>query len=148
MGAGEREKRGGTAEEGEMKRRLWYGPFFSGPVGTVGLGMGSKTLQSLPVKSLSQMHFTSLLHVWRTHGQAGRQAGRTKLRTISKKKVSSEAVNVLKKKNISNPVIGADASKAGACAAAEVEGGHREAASLQTHHVGAAGRAVLHVAQV
>ena len=26
-----------------------YGPFFSGPVGTVGSGMGSKTLQSLPV---------------------------------------------------------------------------------------------------
>jgi len=26
-----------------------YGPFFSGPVGTVGSGMGSKTLQSFPV---------------------------------------------------------------------------------------------------
>lgn len=26
-----------------------YGPFFSGPDGTVGLGMGSKTLQSFPV---------------------------------------------------------------------------------------------------
>lgn len=46
------------------------------------------------------------------------------------------------------PVVGTDASKVGSRAAAEVERRHREAASLQTHHVGAAGSAVLHVAQV
>lgn len=46
------------------------------------------------------------------------------------------------------PVVGADASKAGPFAGAEVEGRHREAAAVQTHHVGAAGRSVLHVAQV
>ena len=46
------------------------------------------------------------------------------------------------------PVVGADAPKGGSRAGAEVERGHREAASLQTHHVGPAGGAVLHIAQV
>ena len=45
-------------------------------------------------------------------------------------------------------VVGADACGRGARAGAEVEGGDREAASLQTHHVGTTGSAVLHVAQV
>lgn len=46
------------------------------------------------------------------------------------------------------PVVGADASKVGSRTGAEVECRHREAASLQTHHVGTAGSAVLHIAQV
>lgn len=54
-GGADRERRG----QGWRRRR----PFFSGPVGTVGSGMGSNTLQSFPVWSRSQMHFTSLLHV-------------------------------------------------------------------------------------
>lgn len=37
---------------------------------------------------------------------------------------------------------------AGSGAGAEVEGGHGEAATVQAHHVGTAGRPVLHVAQV
>lgn len=45
-------------------------------------------------------------------------------------------------------MVGTDTAKVGSRAAAEVERGHREAASLQTHHVGAAGSAILHVAQV
>lgn len=46
------------------------------------------------------------------------------------------------------PVVGTDASKVGSRTGAEVERRHREAASLQTHHVGTAGGAVLHIAQV
>lgn len=50
--------------------------------------------------------------------------------------------------NFLYPVVGTDASKVGSRTAAEVERGHREAASLQTHHVWTAGSAVLHIAQV
>lgn len=41
-----------------------------------------------------------------------------------------------------------DAPKVGALAGAEVERRHREAASVQTHHVGATGSAILHISQV
>lgn len=46
------------------------------------------------------------------------------------------------------PVVGTDAAKVGSWTAAEVECRHREAASLQTHHVGTAGSAILHIAQI
>lgn len=45
-------------------------------------------------------------------------------------------------------MVGTDASEVGPRAAAEVEGRHREAAALQTHHVGTTGGAILHIAQV
>lgn len=45
-------------------------------------------------------------------------------------------------------MVGADAPKVGPRTGAEVERRHREAAAHQTHHVGAAGSAVLHVAQI
>lgn len=47
-----------------------------------------------------------------------------------------------------HPVVGADAWGRGARAGAEVEGGDREAAALQTHHVRPTWRPVLHVAQI
>lgn len=46
------------------------------------------------------------------------------------------------------PMIRTDASKVGSRTGAEVERRHREAASLQTHHVGTTGSAILHIAQV
>lgn len=46
------------------------------------------------------------------------------------------------------PMVRTDAAKVGAVAGAEVERGHREAASVQTHHVGPTGGAILHIAQV
>lgn len=49
---------------------------------------------------------------------------------------------------LSHPVVGTNVSEVGTRAAAEVEGRHWEAATLQTHHVGTTGGAVLHVAQV
>lgn len=49
---------------------------------------------------------------------------------------------------LSYPVVGTDASEVGPRAAAEVEGRHWEAASLQTHHIRTTGGAVLHIAQV
>jgi len=46
------------------------------------------------------------------------------------------------------PMVGANASKVGSWTRAKVERCHREAASLQTHHVGTAGSAFLHITQV
>lgn len=46
------------------------------------------------------------------------------------------------------PMVRTDASEVGAGAGAEVERSHREAASVQTHHVGPTGSAILHIAQV
>lgn len=48
----------------------------------------------------------------------------------------------------SYPMVRTDVSKVGASAGAEVERSHREAASVQTHHVGPTGSAILHIAQV
>lgn len=45
-------------------------------------------------------------------------------------------------------MVGADACGRGARTGAEVEGADRKAATLQTHHVWAAWRSVLHVAQI
>lgn len=45
-------------------------------------------------------------------------------------------------------MIRTDASKVGSSTGAEVERRHREAASLQTHHVGTTGSTILHIAQV
>lgn len=46
------------------------------------------------------------------------------------------------------PVVGADARVRGAWAAAEVEGGDGNTATVQTHHVWPTGGPVLHVTQI
>lgn len=46
------------------------------------------------------------------------------------------------------PMVRTDPSKVGSCTRAEVEGSHREAMSLQTHHVGTAGSAILHITKI